>query len=81
MMFCARDVDITLGAIDVYRHGDFIQELAENNKKEVGEVVFLVRKESRDYLKKVVDSYNVSTETIEDLMREMRTRINRWPIV
>lgn len=57
------------------------QNVADAQGIEPIDNVRFLQNEFRQDFKKSADSYNVSTETLENLRRELRARISRWPVV
>jgi hypothetical protein len=57
------------------------QNVADAQGIEPIENVRFLQNEFRQDFEKSAKSYNVSTETLENLRREFRARIARWPVV
>jgi hypothetical protein len=57
------------------------QNVADEQGIEPIENIQFLQNEFRQEFEKSAKSYNVSTETLEDLLREFRARIARWPVV
>lgn len=56
-------------------------EIADRSGIETHEVVSTLQSEVRNQFKEVANNHGVSVETIENLVRDLRKRINQWPVV
>ena len=86
-MQIAATVSVFQGLCDMLRlesnhQGErFIERAAEQQKTEVHKVVVSLRASYREPVAAAAKHFSVSNETIENLLREMRERIARWPTV
>jgi hypothetical protein len=86
LMQIAGAISTILGLCDVIRTGtvEGIDSVAARKEPVAQEPKELVRELHREARKCIADSakdLDVSVETIENLLREMRARIIRWPVV
>ena len=73
--------DMATGHVDlVHEIGDF-DKFAEREQKDVADVIKEMHERGRSKVANMAERENISTETIEEYAREMRKRIDRWPVV
>lgn len=57
------------------------ESLADQLEMEPIDMVYLMHATVRSVVADVAQEFDVSVETVENLLRDMRARINRWPVV
>ncbi len=88
MRYAAKLSDV-LGTLDRYRHditfadeeGKGLVAIASRRGEEPQDVSQWLANERATIMKQAADDLGVSVETVEELLRDMRDRIKRWPIV
>jgi hypothetical protein len=80
MMKIAGSISVPLGLCDAFKYRG-VNEIAERLKKEPIDLVRELENDARKILLDAADELGVHVETIENLLREMRRRVNAWPVV
>lgn len=86
-MKIAWHLSLILGLIDkikfeaIYPEGTGANGLAAMKGKEPVQIIRSLEAEQQSAIKSTAEQLNVSTETIENLLRSMREKIKKWPIV
>ena len=81
MMYYAMSIDASVGFVEYMHYHNAVDQIAEREQKEPIEVIESWQKLAQEHVGLAMQDFDVSKETIENLMREMRTRIGRWPLV
>ena len=86
-MEIAAGISIILGLIDVFKHTAVYPEgvgvigIAARDCREPIDVKRELEGEARELMQYCCKDLNVSQETLENLLRDMRKKINMWPVV
>ena len=86
-MKIAWHISLVLGLIDglkytaIYPEGTGANGIAAMKGKEPIEIMRELEAEQQSVIRNSAEQLNVSTETIENLLRSMREKIKKWPIV
>jgi hypothetical protein len=78
-MHIACGLSILLGLNDVLKRGS--ERIAERKCVEPIEVIRRLEKDASKLIKKKADQYDISVETVENLLRDLRKKAEKFPIV
>jgi hypothetical protein len=83
MMVYAMSIDSSVGFVEYIHHHNSLDRIAESYHpaKEPREIIAQWQATGQEHVKLAMKDFKVSKETIKNLMREMRERIDRWPCV
>lgn len=80
-------IDSILGILDSFKYGtvaggeSFCCHVGDKKGVEPLEIMQQLHEEQKNLIKGCAKEHGVSTETIENLLRDMRRYINDWPVV
>lgn len=85
-MKIAGSLSVVLGLLDLFHRGRVDGDLsagfiASRDRQETIEIVRSLEEEARRAIAESARELGVNTETVENLLREMRARVRRWPAV
>lgn len=86
-MNIASAISLILGLVDAFKYDSYnsetgsrgVNEIAERKGLEPIEIKKDLDERSRDTILKAANDLEVSTETIENLVRDLRKKIKNWP--
>jgi len=79
-MKIAGSLSLVLGLIDAFKYQD-LGGLADRQAKEPIDVMRELEADAREIMIKAANDLNVSVETIENVLRDLRKKIEDWPNV
>lgn len=86
-MEIAQHLEFSLAMLAGFRTGitpdgkSFCNFVGEQNAQEPSEVMDMLNEMNREIISDAAEELEVSTETIENLLRDMRSYIKNWPLV
>ena len=75
----AAEVSLALGVIDALKAG--VERMADRKAIETVEALRLCEEEAQNFINEYAEKYMVSTETIENILRDLRKKAENWPNV
>jgi hypothetical protein len=81
MMVYAMSIDSSVGFVEYIHHHKALDRIAEREQKNPSDIIAKWQATGQEHVGLAMKDFKVSKETIKNLMREMRTRIDRWPVV
>jgi hypothetical protein len=79
-MRLAGTVSCVLGIIDTFKY-EGLDSIASDNMQEPIDLLREMEMEAKELIKQAANDVDVSTETIENLLRDFRKKIEDWPNV